>query len=259
MLIIGGIVIGFLASFISALFGGGAGLVMVPGIYWLLAHHYADTSVLMQMTFCTGSCLSIPLGIMASWKHTKYRNVDKPMLRAMLFPMMFGGIVGVITIAVVSSAGLKSYFSIAIVLIAIWLMFHKADRQTKHWPRGVEKTVAAGVGFISTTIGVSVFSVPLFMKFGLSIKKAIGTSTVIVFAYSSVTAIGLLALGLRMHGISAGNLGYLNMPIFLSAVIPALLGSIVGAKLVSILPPTIMKVCFIALMFIVAGIMMIEH
>ena len=90
MLIVGGIVMGFLASFISALFGGGAGLVIVPGIYWLLAHHYADTSTSMQMTFFTGSCLSIPLGIMASWKHTKYHNVDKPMLRAMLFPMMFG-------------------------------------------------------------------------------------------------------------------------------------------------------------------------
>jgi len=258
MLILGGIIIGFLASFISALFGGGSGLIMVPSIYWLLTHAYPHSNALMQMTFTTGSCMAIPLGMMASYKHAKYKNIDGSMLRQMIFPMMFGGVIGVITIAVTSSANLKSYFSVAIALIAVWLFFHRNKGNAAHWPKCIKKTIGAIVGFISTTLGVSVFSVPLFIKFGLDIKKAIGTSTVIVLSYSAVSAISLLVLGIKIVGISHGNIGYLSLPIFLSGVIPSLLGSMIGAKVVSILPQHIMKYCFIILMLVVSGLMFIS-
>jgi uncharacterized membrane protein YfcA len=61
MLIIGGILIGFFASLTSALFGGGAGLITVPAVYWVLYHYTTYHNHLMQITITTGASVAIPL------------------------------------------------------------------------------------------------------------------------------------------------------------------------------------------------------
>jgi len=257
ILIVGGILIGFFASFISALFGGGAGLITVPTIYWLLSHYTTNHHHLMQITVTTGASIAIPIGVIATLRHYRYHNIDKTALTSTLFPVLFGAAMGTMLLTVIDSHTLKLYFGIMVIFMAFWVLRFNPERgNVYHLSKLKLKFISALVGLISMTVGVSVFTVPFLMKIGLPFKKAIGTSTVLVFGYSILGALSLIALGIAIAGISPGRVGYLYAPIFLSAIIPAIIGSILGAKLAHILPQHIIKYCFVAMM-VIAGMLMI--
>ena len=92
---------------------------------------------------------------------------------------------------------------------------------------------------------------------GTPLRKAIGTSTLVVFTYSSIIGIFLAIVGISKNGASENNIGYLVLPIFLSTIIPCILGSIIGAKLVNVLDQKVLKHIFVTLMFCVSIIMLL--
>ncbi|MCF6768468.1 sulfite exporter TauE/SafE family protein [Thiotrichales bacterium 19S11-10] len=257
MIILLSILVGFFASFLSSVFGGGAGLVTVPGIYWILVHFYGETNSTMQMTLATGAGLSIPLGFMATLRQRKYKGIDYPMLKKTIWAMTAGGIIGVLVISNIASGYIKLFFAFMILLTAIWMWRYKINILKSWHPHPVIYQASAGIiGAISTAIGVSVFTVPFLSKAGLEIRKAIGTSSTIVFIYASLGGLVLITIGLFKVGISPSHIGYLNTTIFLSGLIPSLIGSIVGVKLVHTLPQLLLKRLFVLMMFFV-GILML--
>ncbi|TNF65391.1 MAG: sulfite exporter TauE/SafE family protein [Gammaproteobacteria bacterium] len=258
MVIILSILVGFFASFMSSIFGGGAGLISVPGIYWIVVHFYTHTDDAMQMTLATGSGMAIPLGLMATLRQRKYKNIDYPLLKKTIWSMSIGGVLGALVISNIASDYVKLFFGIMILLTAIWMWRYKINLSKAWNPHPITYNLSGGIiGTISTALGVSVFTVPFLSKAGLDIKKAIGTSTTIVFTYSTLAGIAFIIIGIFKTGTSLSHIGYLNTTIFLSAVIPSLIGSIVGVKLVHILPQIVLKRLFVLMMFIVATLMLI--
>ncbi len=75
MVFILGALVGFVASFTSALLGGGSALITIPAFYYILVHYYTPTS-LMQITIVTVSCISILIGLVSTYKHYKIGNID---------------------------------------------------------------------------------------------------------------------------------------------------------------------------------------
>lgn len=213
-LIVGGILIGFFASMTSGLFGGGAGLVTVPAIFWLLAHTYPHNPHLMQITLATGGAISMPLGLVAALRQLRYENVDIALLKRFLLIMSIGGLLAAILITHTKSSVIKGFFSALIFCMAVWMWRYRSE-SLKIWkiPAVLYQGFAFLIGFISVGIGVSVLGVPFFIKSGLDIRKAVGTSTVVVFVYSSLSAMALLIFGFGKTHLPAYNVSYWNMPI----------------------------------------------
>lgn len=258
MLILISILIGLISSFISSILGGGFGLLSVPSIFWLISHFYPNSNHVMQIAMATSGFSSIALGITASYKQIKYRNVDFKLLKKTIYILLISALIGVYMASIFSSQNLKIFFGIIVFAIACWMItFNPNKPKIIILKKTVFKIMTAIVGFISCLVGVSVFTVPFFIITGTEIKKAIGTSTVLVFIYSSISAIFFVILGVFTIGIHGQQIGYLNLPIFLSALIPCVIGSLIGAKCVKILPPNILKIIFISLMFLVSAIMLI--
>ncbi len=68
MLLILGAVIGFVASFLSTLLGGGAGLIATPAFFYIIVHTYgADSAMQVALATCCG--MSICLSVIATYKH----------------------------------------------------------------------------------------------------------------------------------------------------------------------------------------------
>ncbi len=259
MIILYSALVGFFASCLSSIFGGGFGLLSVPAIFWIISHFYADMPQAMQVTIATGSLCSIPLGIIASYKQiVKYKNFDAALYNKSIVFMTMGALIGAFIASIVHSDQIRYTFAIVVLIAAIWLLFFNKEKDTeRHVPRSLYRGLSGFVGGISTLTGVSVFTVPFFVLCGIKIKKAIGTSTVIVFTYSSIAGIWLICLGIPTMGISWHNFGYANLVIFASALIPCLIGGLTGAKLVHILPSQFLRKIFILMMFIVAISMLI--
>lgn len=260
MFIILAMAIGFFASFISGLFGGGAGLITVPGIYWLLHHYYPNNPYLMQITLATGGSIILPLGLTATWRQFHYNNVDVALLKRSVLIMTLGGLIGVSIIDMLHSNVIKYIFSVFIFIVAIWLWRYKPELN-EHWkpPLWLHSLIMGAIGLISIAIGVSVYTVPYFVKLGLNMHKSIGTGAVLVFVNSIVAATILILLGLNVHGLPDWQFGYLNIPIFLAAVVPCIIGSIASVYLLSRLSAEKLKAWFIVLMFVVAIIMLIPR
>lgn len=119
------------------------------------------------------------------------------------------------------------------------------SRQTRNAGLGMP------VGLVSGILGISggVVAVPLQRFFGdTSLRNAIANSSVIVF-WSSLSG----ALVSFSHGISTGLIEW-QAPLSLSAImVPgAVVGGIVGAKLMKVLPTTILKWTYSGIMAVIA-------
>ncbi len=249
---------GFLASCLSSIFGGGFGLLSVPAIFWMINHFSPETPHVMQMTIATGTLCAIPLGVIATYKQIRYKNFDLKLYKSIIIVMTIGALIGAYLATIIDSHSLKYIFGIIVLLTAIWLLIFKASKPRKKTiSKPLFKSLSSIVGGISTLTGVSVFSVPFFILCGIEIKKAIGTSTAIVFTYTTIAGMWMICLGIPVMGINWHNLGYANLPIFFSAFIPCILGGLVGAKLVHVLPSHFLKRIFIVMMFIVSILMLL--
>lgn len=260
MFIVIAAIISLFASFISGLFGGGAGLLTVPGFYWLLVEYFPDAANLMQTTIGTGCWLSIPLGAVATWRQIVYKSVDTVMLKRSIVSMLSGATCGAFLLNYTHSHVIKYAFSVSIFLVAFWMMRYNAEK-AHCWrlSRLSHNIVGFFVAFISAILGVSVLFVPFFVKLGLDIRKAIGTSTVIVFIYGFLNAIWLILLGMNQADLPPNNIGYLNLPIFLAGIIPSIVGGLLAVKLVHTVPRHYIKGAFVTLMFVVSIIMAFPH
>ena len=247
-------IIGFLASFISSIFGGGFGLLAVPGFYILFSKYYNFHHDTMQVVITTSAMCSIPLGIAASLKQKKSGNIDYLLCRKVILIMCIGGLLGAYTVHIVDSHDIKKMFSIVVFIAAIFMLLYKskADKKTNYV---ILQILSFPIAFISNLVAVSVFAVPFFVLNSIDIKKAIGTSTVIVLSYATLGSIVLVCLGISTYGISLGQIGYLTTPVFLAAVIPCIIGAILGVKLVNILPRKILHYVFILLMLVISVLM----
>lgn len=271
MLIISGIILGFFASFLSALFGGGSGLIFIPGIYWLLTSLHMHNAYLMQTAVATTFFLSIPIGFVSSLRQFKYGNMDKQAILHYGITITIGGICGIITILMVNTDVVKAYFSIVMLLVAFW-MYRRHLRALKHekltpdadhtlnaiihrnqFYAYLSQGLALIVGFIAMSLGVAVFAVPFFVKLGLDMRKAISASTVIVFAGSVFGSIVFLIGGFALHT------DLINVPFVLGAFFPTIIGSTLGVKVVNMLPQAKLRLLFITLIVVVAGIMALPH
>ena len=250
--------IGFAASTFSSVFGGGFGLIAVPSIYWLIIHSDLHSVHAMQITIATGTLCSIPLGIIASYKQLCYRNVDLKLFKTIVMMITFGAIIGAYSATVIASTYLKYIFAMIVFLAALGLIyFHRHPKARLKLSRFIFQLCAGLIGAFSVFAGVSVFIAPFLIMNGIETKKAIGTSTLLVFTYTLFGGTWLIFLGIPKMGISAHYFGYANLDIFLPAVIPCLIGGLVGAKLTHVLPAALLKKLFIAMMFVVSVIMIL--
>jgi len=252
-------IIGFIASFVSSTFGGGAGLISVPGLYWLFFHTYGGNLPIMQMTLTTGAAIALPLGLTTTWRQFHYQNVDINIVKRFTPSVSLGAIASVFFIHHLNTHWLKYGFAILILLGAIWFYRYQASRE-RPWQylAIVHQPLAFLIGMVSILIGASIFAVPFLMKLGLDIKKAVGTASVIVFIYSAIGAVGLVIISLPTAHLPSGNLGYLNLPVFFSAMLPAIVGSIVAVKFVHVANPTLLRKLFIVMMLVTSLSMLIH-
>ena len=247
----------FLSGVISGVFGGGSGIVLVPGYFFVLSHFYPNSEHHMQVAIATTFATSIFIGIFATIKQYKYKHVSTELLKQHILPILIGGILGVLLMSVIPSESLKIFFAIILLGIAIWMINRVIRPNVKviHAPKYLKNLLALLAGLFSMSAGVSSFYVPFFIKFGTPIKNAIGSSTVITLIMSiCLTPEGILA-GLTAKNLPVNTLGYLHYHIFLIGIIPSILGAVGGSKLTHLLSPKILQIIYICMIFFVSGLM----
>lgn len=251
LVIILGAIVGFTASFISTLLGGGAGLIAVPAFYYIIVHVYG-ASFAMQIALATCFGMSVFLSLMATYKHYRRGNIHLGELKYYLLYLAIGSILGGFIAKYINTDLLKIIFAFLLFGSGIWMISHN-DNKVIRLPRTSRYSIFGLCGVLSVLASSTTFATMFFVKIGTDIKKAIAITSVCVFITAGIGTL-MLTLGVSVNVPS--TLGYLSIPLLLSSIPFALLGSFMAVNYLGVISPKLLKSLFIILMF-VSGIIMV--
>ena len=250
MLIILGALIGFVASFLSTLLGGGAGLIATPAFFYIIVHTYgADSAMQVALATCCG--MSVCLSLVATYKHWRKGNIIIGELKYYLIALSIGAVIGGIIVKHIDTVLLKHIFSIILILSGIWMILHNDSKVVKLSGK-VAYPICSACGILSILATSTTFVTMFFIKIGVDIKKAVSIASLCVVINSSIATF-MLVYGINVN--IPQTFGYISLPLLLSSAPFSVLGSLLAVKYLGGISPVLLKRLFIILMFVSAIVM----
>lgn len=250
--------IAFCAGLIYGIFGGGSGIFLMPGFFYLLHNYPEAKGYEMQIAIATTAAVSAILGIIPTWVQAKKNHIDIAIIKRIFIGTLIGTVIAVSLLNVVPSAFLKKLFAIVVIFVAGWFWFYQQEKDTKKWQLEHRRNIVwtSFIGTIWFLLGIAVFMVPYLYKCGIELRRAVGTATLISAIFSAVAALLLMVVGTFFVGIKGSQFGYLNIPLFLMGIIPSSLAAYLGATISAHLPHRYFKKIF-ALLILAVGFLML--
>ncbi len=116
------IVLGLIAGTISGLIGIGGGVIIVPALIYLFSwtQHQAQGTTL--------ALLVPPIGLLAAWTYYRQGYVNLTVAAFVCLGFFVGGLIGARMAVGLSDQLLRKIFGIALLLIALHMIFTKSGR-----------------------------------------------------------------------------------------------------------------------------------
>jgi uncharacterized membrane protein YfcA len=113
------VLVGLVAGIFSGLIGIGGGIIIVPALIFLfgLSQHQVQGTTLALMV--------PPIGLLAAWTYYKQGYVDLKIAIFICMGFFIGGLLGAKFATGLSNTVLEKVFGIALLLIAIKMIFFK--------------------------------------------------------------------------------------------------------------------------------------
>lgn len=253
------IVIGLCAGIIMGMLGGGSGLALVPGISFILASATQISST-MIMHFAVGTTFAATLFfvLFTVYSQHKRQQVEWNLFFKLLPSLVIGTVIGNVAANHLPSHSLKIIFGIVILLLCIRILLQN-DNQViaKPWP-GKTTVFTAGsfFGIVLGALGIAPFIVPFLRRYGVSMHKAIGTSTVCGLLFAFVGSITAILSGYHDTAFIPHALGYIYLPLILPLAISCLIAAEIGVRLAHKMSGNLLRKCYCLLLFVVGIIML---
>lgn len=113
------LLLGFVAGVLGGLIGLGGGVIIVPALVFLFgfSQHRAQGTTLALMV--------PPIGLLAAWIYYKQGYVDLKVALLICVGFFLGGLLGARVATSLSNAVLEKVFGVALLLIALKMIFAK--------------------------------------------------------------------------------------------------------------------------------------
>ena len=227
-------IISFLSNFISALSGGGAGLIQLPALLFF--------GLPFSKALATHKVASVALGLGASVPHLRRSKLQINYG----FLILISGIPGVLLGAYTSSI-LPSNFSTSLLgLLTLFLSFYSIRQ--KNLGSSNDKVSINKLRIIIGSIGLFIIGfLNGYLSSGTGLFVTIWMITIYDLSFSTAVAYTLIFVGIFWNGIGAlslgltGNIIWNYIPVL---IIGSLLGGYLGANLSIIKGSKFIKVIF---------------
>ena len=207
-----------LAGFFAGFFGIGGGIITVPCLFYIFGANGIDKSFLMHLAVGTSFAIMVPTAMMSVFTHYKHKAVDFSVLKTYGIFVVLGVIIGSFFAAHLNTKALILFFSLALYILAINLIFLKDKTKLKLKFNLFQRTTLGFiVGFVSSLMGIggAIMNVPILKFVGYTINRAIGTAASIGFLISVFGCLGFGISGLFIEKTLPLSFGFINIPAFL--------------------------------------------
>ena len=258
VLIIGGAVAGIFAG----LLGIGGSILLVPLQFYLLTKMGWSPDIAIKVAIATALFFTLPTSLNSAYGHSKGKNVLwKKALLIGSFGFVFS-FLGANIASYLNASYLSLIFGIVVLVASLKINSKKGMNED---PEKIVSTptlyaiCGAAMGIIAglTGIGGGLILVPLLV-FAMKVpfRQAVGTSSATIVLTAAGGVIGHIMNGIGMEGLPPYSVGYINLIIWISIVIPGILCSGLSSRYSHKVNQKYIQVLFSGITFLV-GIGMI--
>lgn len=254
--------LGICAGFMAGMLGIGGGIILVPGIYYILSFLGFAQENGMHVAVATSLAVIVPTGLSSARAHWKKKAVEFALVRKIGAGIIGGAIAGSAIADFMDGNTLKGFFASLLMALALVMFFELGKKNMSSKKLGNLHHIIAGfiIGTISTLIGIggATMSIPYMNLSGVPIRKSVGTASALGVVIAIPASIGLIISGLNEDNLPPFNLGYVNLLAFGSIAVFSVLMAPVGAKIAHVIPVKFLRRIFAVFMVIVSIRMFLE-
>lgn len=172
------LLLGSFAGFFAGLLGIGGGLIVVPGLLFLLKDIIPEVG-LMHSAIATALTIAVFTTAASAWSHYKHNAVDIFFFKKLTPFVILGVFSGVTIIQFLSFDFLRIFFAIFEMSIAFIMFFNiSTKKHIHHMQNWIFNTIGYIIGLFSSILGINggTMSTPFLTYNNINIKNAIATS-----------------------------------------------------------------------------------
>ena len=253
--------LGTIAGFLSGLLGLGGGVILVPGMFYILQHLGYQTHA-MHIAVGTSLLTIMFTNTSSAYAHYKRGSLDLSLLKKFIPGIFLGVLLGTILAGKSSTIALKMIFASSQIFFGAYMLFsNEKNAFFKQLPRQPWFSCIAGANAcLSTLMGIAgaVQNVVFMTICNVSLHQAIATAAAIGPIVAVVGSMGFLIIGWSIPSLPPYNIGYINVAMFLCVISTSMLTAPLGVKIAHKLPVKKLRYCFSGFMIGVAINMIIE-
>lgn len=251
---------GLAAGLLNGLFGVGGGVVIVPVMSSVLPMLGVHPDVQQQLAVATSLSTVLPTTTYAAWRHHALGAVDRDLLGELVPALAAGSLGGAGLLLVLRGEALALIFAlISLVIAAHFGLADEARRLGDRLPRGPSgHAIGAVMGTASVVMGIGggTIGVPVMTLYGVPIRKAVATASVLGIIVALPGTLAAIIGGWGDPRLPPLSLGYVSLPGF-AVIAPASLVAIPwGVRLAHRLRQSLLRLLFAAF-FLIVGIRML--
>lgn len=254
---------GLVSGFAAGLFGIGGGFVVVPVLFVMLPLLGGSSDAIAHVAIGTSLATIMVTSLRSVQAHARRDAVDFSVLKAWAPWIVIGVGAGVLLASHITGNVLALIFGGGIGLMALHFLFPvlRDKRLRDDMPGGyVRAGIAGGLGAFSSLLGIGGGTIAIIVMTlcGKTIHRSIATASGIGFIIAVPGMLGFMAIGLPVHDLPLGSIGYVNVIAALAIVSTSVISAPLGAAAAHKLPASVLSPIFgIYLLFVAA--VMIRH
>lgn len=247
--------VGLGAGVIAGLLGVGGGIIVVPGLAFLLADGDVAPERLMHVAVGTSLACIVVTSISSMFAHYRRGAVDWAIFRQLGPGIAFGAVVGAVIAADLHSETLAMVFGVFLVLVALRMVVAGQPKAGRELPRNPALSAwGTGIGTLSSLLGIGggTMTVPLLAWSNVPMHRAVGTSAACGLPIAIAGTAAFIYTGWGLAGLPVGTTGHVYWPAFLAVAPVAVATAPLGARLAHALPVTPLRIVFALFIAVVA-------
>jgi hypothetical protein len=252
--------LGAVVGLLAGLLGIGGGLIIVPALVYILPFFDITHEAIMPIALATSLATIVITAASASLAHKNNNNIPSKLTKILLIFVASGALLGAFIADTLSAKTLTYIFSMAVILLAIYMLRSIHKTKQRALPNSnVLRVIGIFTGILASLMGISggAILIPTLTYFGVQMRQAIGVATLCGMTIALFGSVGYIITGLQQAHLPAFSLGYIYLPALAGLVMSSSFFARLGVKLATKLPVQTLKKFFAIFLIIVALKMML--